>query len=85
MSVRVRPRPPSVQPLILRAFPTTTSRSKTSGIAAADQQADLKEPIVKMLPSVRPFAGMQQAASGVGEKQFSHTQAIINSITMKSA
>ena len=34
-----------------------------------------------MLPSVGPFAGMQQAASQVDEKQFSRVEAIINSMT----
>jgi signal recognition particle subunit SRP54 len=36
-----------------------------------------------MLPSVGPFAGMQQAASQVDEKQFGRVEAIINSMTMK--
>ncbi len=39
--------------------------------------------IMKMLPSVGPFAGMQQAASSIDEKQFSRTEAIISSMTMK--
>jgi signal recognition particle subunit SRP54 len=39
--------------------------------------------IMKMLPSVGPFAGMQQAASQVDEKQFTRTEAIISSMTMK--
>ncbi len=39
--------------------------------------------ILKMLPSVGPFAGMQQAASQVDEKQFSRVEAIINSMTAK--
>jgi signal recognition particle subunit SRP54 len=39
------------------------------------------ESILKMLPSVGPFAGMQQAASQVDEKQFSRVEAIINSMT----
>jgi signal recognition particle subunit SRP54 len=39
--------------------------------------------IMKMLPSVGPFAGMQQAASQVDEKQFTRVEAIINSMTMK--
>jgi signal recognition particle subunit SRP54 len=39
--------------------------------------------ILKMLPSVGPFAGMQQAASQVDEKQFTRVEAIINSMTMK--
>jgi len=37
--------------------------------------------ILKMLPSVGPFAGMQQAASQVDEKQFVRLEAIINSMT----
>ena len=41
------------------------------------------ESILKMLPSVGPFAGMQQAAGQVDEKQFVHLEAIINSMTPK--
>jgi signal recognition particle subunit SRP54 len=41
------------------------------------------ESILKMLPSVGPFAGMQQAASSVDEKQFVRLEAIINSMTAK--
>jgi signal recognition particle subunit SRP54 len=41
------------------------------------------ESILKMLPSVGPFAGMQQAASNVDEKQFVRLEAIINSMTPK--
>lgn len=37
--------------------------------------------ILKMLPSVGPFAGMQQAASQVDEKAFVRLEAIINSMT----
>jgi signal recognition particle subunit SRP54 len=39
--------------------------------------------IMKMLPSVGPMAGMQQAAANVDEKQFTRTEAIISSMTMK--
>jgi signal recognition particle subunit SRP54 len=39
------------------------------------------ESILKMLPSVGPFAGMQQAAGSVDEKQFTRLEAIINSMT----
>ena len=39
------------------------------------------ESILKMLPSVGPFAGMQQAAANIDEKQFSRTEAIIGSMT----
>jgi signal recognition particle subunit SRP54 len=39
------------------------------------------ESILKMLPSVGPFAGMQQAAGQVDEKQFIRLEAIINSMT----
>ncbi len=39
------------------------------------------ESILKMLPSVGPFAGMQQAAQNVDEKQFTRLEAIINSMT----
>jgi signal recognition particle subunit SRP54 len=40
------------------------------------------ESILKMLPSVGPFAGMQQAAEeNVDEKQFNRLEAIINSMT----
>jgi signal recognition particle subunit SRP54 len=39
--------------------------------------------IMKMLPSVGPFAGLQQAAGAVDEKQFSRVESIINSMTMK--
>jgi signal recognition particle subunit SRP54 len=39
--------------------------------------------ILKMLPSVGPFAGMQQAAGAVDEKQFSRIETIIDSMTNK--
>src|SRR3984885_5184197 len=39
--------------------------------------------IMKMLPSVGPFQGLQQAAGQVDEKQFSRVEAIINSMTKK--
>jgi signal recognition particle subunit SRP54 len=39
------------------------------------------ESILKMLPSVGPFAGMQQMAGQVDEKQFTRVEAIINSMT----
>ena len=39
------------------------------------------ESILKMLPSVGPFAGMQQAAGQVDEKQFVRLEAMINSMT----
>jgi signal recognition particle subunit SRP54 len=41
------------------------------------------ESIIKMLPSVGPFAGMQQAVNQVDEKQFVRLEAIINSMTPK--
>ncbi len=37
--------------------------------------------IIKMLPSVGPFAGMQKAADNVDEKQLTRVEAIINSMT----
>jgi signal recognition particle subunit SRP54 len=39
--------------------------------------------ILKMLPSVGPFAGMQQAAENVDEGQFTRVESIINSMTAK--
>src|SRR5580704_7412666 len=39
--------------------------------------------IVKMLPSIGPFQGMQQMADQVDEKQFTRVEAIINSMTTK--
>jgi signal recognition particle subunit SRP54 len=39
--------------------------------------------IMKMLPSVGPFAGLQQAASSVDEKQFARVETIIDSMTTK--
>jgi len=39
--------------------------------------------ILKMLPSVGPFAGMQQAAGSVDEKQFARIETIIDSMTNK--
>jgi signal recognition particle subunit SRP54 len=39
--------------------------------------------ILKMLPSVGPFAGMAQAAENVDESQFTRIEAIINSMTNK--
>jgi signal recognition particle subunit SRP54 len=41
------------------------------------------ESILKMLPSVGPLAGMQQAAGQVDERQFTRLEAIINSMTPK--
>jgi signal recognition particle subunit SRP54 len=41
------------------------------------------ESILKMLPSVGPFAGLQQASKNVDEKQFVRLEAIINSMTPK--
>ena len=41
------------------------------------------ESILKMMPSVGPFAGLQQAAQNVDEKQFVRLEAIINSMTPK--
>jgi len=39
--------------------------------------------ILKMLPSVGPFAGMQQAAENVDEGQFNRIETIIDSMTAK--
>jgi signal recognition particle subunit SRP54 len=39
--------------------------------------------ILKMLPSVGPFAGLQQAAGSVDEKQFQRVETIIDSMTRK--
>ena len=39
--------------------------------------------ILKMLPSVGPFAGMAQAAENVDESQFTRVESIINSMTNK--
>src|SRR5579859_1240131 len=39
------------------------------------------ESILKMMPSVGPFAGMQQAAGQIDEKQFTRVEAIISSMT----
>jgi signal recognition particle subunit SRP54 len=41
------------------------------------------ESILKMLPSVGPFAGLQQASANVDEKQFTRLEAMINSMTPK--
>ncbi len=41
------------------------------------------ESILKMMPSVGPFAGLKQASSQVDEKQFMRLEAIINSMTPK--
>jgi signal recognition particle subunit SRP54 len=41
------------------------------------------ESILKMMPSVGPFAGMKQAAGQVDEKQFVRLEAMINSMTPK--
>jgi signal recognition particle subunit SRP54 len=41
------------------------------------------ESILKMLPSVGPFAGLQKATQQVDEKQFTRLEAIINSMTAK--
>src|SRR6476619_6427822 len=39
--------------------------------------------IIKMLPSIGPFANMQQAADSVDDKQITRVDAIINSMTPK--
>ncbi|MDE3105007.1 MAG: signal recognition particle protein [Acidobacteriota bacterium] len=39
--------------------------------------------ILKMLPSVGPFAGMAKAAESVDEKQFTRVESIINSMTAR--
>ena len=39
--------------------------------------------ILKMMPSVGPFAGLQQAAENVDEGQLTRTESIINSMTAK--
>jgi signal recognition particle subunit SRP54 len=41
------------------------------------------ESIMKMMPSVGPFAGLKEASSQVDEKQFVRLEAIINSMTPK--
>jgi signal recognition particle subunit SRP54 len=41
------------------------------------------ESIVKMMPSVGPFAGLKEASQQVDEKQFVRLEAIINSMTPK--
>jgi signal recognition particle subunit SRP54 len=41
------------------------------------------ESILKMMPSVGPFAGIQQASKNFDEKQFIRLEAIINSMTPK--
>jgi signal recognition particle subunit SRP54 len=41
------------------------------------------ESILKMLPSVGPFAGLQQASKNVDEGQFTRLEAMINSMTKK--
>src|ERR1700739_1860624 len=39
------------------------------------------ESILKMMPSVGPFAGLQQASKSIDEKQFTRVEAIIGSMT----
>ena len=39
--------------------------------------------IIKMLPSIGPFSGMQKAADKVDDKQLSRVEAIINSMTQR--
>jgi signal recognition particle subunit SRP54 len=39
--------------------------------------------IIKMLPSIGPFANMQKAADSVDESQITRVEAIINSMTPK--
>ena len=39
--------------------------------------------ILKMLPSVGPFQGLQQAAGNIDESQFTRVESIINSMTTK--
>ena len=39
--------------------------------------------VIKMLPSIGPFANMQKAADSVDESQITRVEAIINSMTQK--
>ena len=53
-----------------------------------DQMRQIKklgsmQSILKMLPSVGPFQGLQQAAEHVDESQFARVEAMINSMTRK--
>ncbi len=53
-----------------------------------DQMRQIKklgsmQSILKMLPSVGPFQGLQQAAEHVDESQFTRVEAMINSMTKK--
>ena len=65
-----------------RLSSATASRSKTSAISCTRSRSSARwRSILKMLPSVGPFAGMQQAAGQVDEKQFIRLEAIINSMT----
>src|ERR1700723_1064204 len=53
-----------------------------------DQRRQIKKmgsmkSILKMLPSVGPFAGMQKAVENVDEGQFTRVESIINSMTKK--
>jgi len=47
------------------------------------QKLGSMQSILKMLPSVGPMAGMQQAAANVDEKQFTRVAVIIDSMTKK--
>jgi signal recognition particle subunit SRP54 len=47
------------------------------------QKLGSMQSILKMLPSVGPMAGMQQAAANVDEKQFTRVATIIDSMTKK--
>jgi signal recognition particle subunit SRP54 len=47
------------------------------------QKLGSMQSILKMLPSVGPMAGMQQAAANVDEKQFTRVATIIDSMTLK--
>ena len=47
------------------------------------QKLGSMQSILKMMPSVGPFAGMQQAAANVDEKQFTRVAVIIDSMTKK--
>src|SRR5512140_3840527 len=67
----------------------TTKALSGGGFSLEDFREQLKQvkkmgsmqSIIKMLPSIGPFANMQKAADNVDEKQLGRVEAIINSMT----
>src|ERR1035437_9425867 len=78
-SIAARPSSSPRKPSPATASPSTTSANNS---VRSKKMGSMKS-ILKMLPSVGPFAGMQQAAENVDEGQLNRIETIINSMTAK--